>query len=261
MTATDPRPIGIDRVRYHQDQLLSSGDLNDQLAGRDQLRWWHDRALHDAFGVVGGFEAILSPDATSASVEPGLAYDRFGREVVLTTPRVVPLPEGDGPLVLLAQRNGAKPAGHIELRWAPVADTAGRFAIALALLVRDGGKPALERVAAISRPLARPRIGYGSTAGGATDWRMWSLSAIDIGLEVRIDTSSAGFGDLPFLFAWLRGTDSSLPIVFLGVYVEEVTCHDFIARVALLRTQDRSSTILATIRRIGLSIAWVGIER
>jgi hypothetical protein len=46
-----PEPVEIERLRYWQGQKLRSRDFRDQMEMAAQLRWWHNRALHQAFGV------------------------------------------------------------------------------------------------------------------------------------------------------------------------------------------------------------------
>src|SRR5262245_45150861 len=50
-----------ERFRYWQGQMLRSRDFNDQTARAAEMRWWHNRAIHRAFGVCLGLEisAIL----------------------------------------------------------------------------------------------------------------------------------------------------------------------------------------------------------
>ena len=76
------RPVDIQRLRHVPRELLRSRDFRDQAAASEQLRWWHNRALHDAFGVASGMSAALAADAASVLVQPGVAYDRVGRELL-----------------------------------------------------------------------------------------------------------------------------------------------------------------------------------
>ena len=80
--------------------MVRSQDFNDIHAVEEQRRWWHNRALHNAYGIhsdpdVGpAFAATLSNDATFVTVTAGLAYDSFGRELILETDQDVMLPAG-----------------------------------------------------------------------------------------------------------------------------------------------------------------------
>src|SRR5689334_14739644 len=97
--------VKIERMRYWQGQKLRARDFSDQVAGEAQLRWWHNRALHNTFGVREGFklfsvepgtnaQAAIEPGVPLATilVQPGLAYDGFGRELILQTVLLVPVP-------------------------------------------------------------------------------------------------------------------------------------------------------------------------
>lgn len=90
----------IERIRYWQGQRLRGRDFRDQVAFGAQLRWWHDRALHNAFGVSYGFAVtpVSSVDSLIAvEIGCGVAYDCFGRELILQTKREIPLPATSEP--------------------------------------------------------------------------------------------------------------------------------------------------------------------
>src|SRR6516225_2672470 len=59
MTAIPPPDArNLQRLRYWQGQMLRSRDFRDQLAIEGQLRCWHNRAMHNAFGVASGFKVL-----------------------------------------------------------------------------------------------------------------------------------------------------------------------------------------------------------
>ena len=87
----DNRPFELERLKYWQGQKLLSRDFRDETSYAAQLRWWHNRALHNAYGVSYGFAVTLSD--TRLSVDCGVAYDCYGRELVLQTSRELELPE------------------------------------------------------------------------------------------------------------------------------------------------------------------------
>src|SRR5579864_1624026 len=64
MTITPEQQRELERTRYWQGQLLKSGDLNGQVSTDLQLRWWHNRALHNAYGVALGYESKSLVDAS-----------------------------------------------------------------------------------------------------------------------------------------------------------------------------------------------------
>jgi hypothetical protein len=64
-------------------------------------------------------------------------------------------------------------------------------------------------------PLARPKLGTGSTVPGNTSWQPWDFQSEDgnhrpmyteIGVQTTIDTSATGFTDIPQYFAWIQGS-------------------------------------------------------
>lgn len=88
-------PFDVERFRYWQGQALRSRDFRAQLAVEAELGWWHNRALHLAYGVRSGF--AVTPIAGADSLQGvkigcGVAYDCYGRTLVLQIARELPLP-------------------------------------------------------------------------------------------------------------------------------------------------------------------------
>lgn len=284
------RPVDILRLRDVPRELVRSRDFRDRAAASDQLRWWHNRALHDAFGVASGMSVALAADAGPAVVQPGIAYDRRGRELLLFTPRSVPLPARLDPMTLMARypEGGGTEA---VLAWQPAVQAGGApcgpgDGVPLATLTFDRLRQGhtLTAVNARSRPLARPHIGDGSTPGDATPWQVWdpmtsSEGSAPLGLQVVVDTSTAGFTQVPCYFAWLqwpRVAASQLPyLLYLAVgfqYVEDEAMDHFTFRVLLplnefarqggarFAARANRDNRLAVARSLGLSLCWLGIQ-
>jgi hypothetical protein len=299
------RPVDIQRLRHVHRELLRSRDFRDQAAASDQFRWWHNRALHNAFGVASGMSVALATDAESALVQPGAAYDRIGRELLVLAPRSVRLPSQQQPMTLVARyRAGSSPGrpgingAEAALVWQRSGQAGGEpcgpgQGVPLAQLTYVADVPTLTVVSSPARPLARPRIGNGSTPADSTPWRLWLYQAPDepvvvLGLEVTVDTSAAGFTEVPCYFAWLqwpRVADSRLPYpLYLALgfqYVDEPATDRFLFRVLLpLRVvaalgavlgQPRPEAFLLSggrghddtlgvARSLGLSLCWLGIQ-
>jgi hypothetical protein len=94
------------------------------------------------------------------------------------------------------------------------------------LSLRDGvpltATGAAAFVAPQARPLARPRIGHGTTVPGETAWRPWLEAFPDeqvlrLGMQVEVDTSAAGFTTVPCYFAQLTGSmwTAGVPLILL----------------------------------------------
>ena len=139
---------GILRLRYRRRQLLAGDDLRREVEDQTELQWWHNRSVHDGFGVVQGMAVRLlaTGDAVVAGVEPGLAYDAYGRPLVLDRPLAIGLPvRGSGGVLLLRPRQvdgppasgrgwaGVAPAA-VELCWAGPGHVAARDGIPIACL-------------------------------------------------------------------------------------------------------------------------------
>jgi hypothetical protein len=202
----------IGRLAWWQGQELRARDLREQANSIEQLRWWHNRGLHGSYGVSQRL-SVTTDAATPAlvTVDCGLAYDCFGRELVLASPRTItlPAPKGDQFLVLSYARSAAV------LKWIARNDFAVSHGVPLALFEVNAAaylrNDTFHAPAALA--LSRPRIAAGATVPGNTRWE--KLPG-DVGLKVVVDTSAAGFTKTPFYLAtlnWLeQNTDFSTPL-------------------------------------------------
>jgi hypothetical protein len=227
----------LQRLRYRQGQMIRGRDFRDQQEIEAQLRSWHNRAIHNTYGVAKGVPDGLAveaaPDGKNVIVKRGVAYDCFGRELILRDQRLIPLDGLTEPMLLVLRHKassgccrpsegdeacsttGALVAKDTELVWLPVEGFTVRAGVALARTKIVGGSVRLDDsfLARQSRPLARPRIVSGATIPGATTWEVWDVKRSAgreapenvFGVQVRIDTSSAGFTTIPAYFASLQG--------------------------------------------------------
>lgn len=230
----------LERFQYWQHQMLRADDFRAQHATDEQLRWWHNRSLHRAYGVRSGLtvNALASASELTLEVACGIAYDCFGRELFLSAAAQVRAPEGkkdsDFPLLLLVrhgQTTGAasccegrvdpcwparpaRPPGTVELVWKPEAMARVADGVPLARLKGTASAPSLDSFRPpAARPLARPRLVSGDTIPGNTPWEVWNedlrvngrVRQVAMGVQTRIDTSAAGFTHVPCYFAQLAG--------------------------------------------------------
>jgi hypothetical protein len=242
MSKPENRQLG--RVRYTEGQMLRAADFQDIERVEAQRRWWHNRAMHNAFGVYQGLDAAMENDklnvARNILVLPGVAYDCYGRELVLDCAAKVLLPStfpsSDGVLTLLIRyqemacrqelnahssvycmAGGVQSAGTIEFVWADGTRIPVGEGVVLGKLTYARSRPGDFRKfkkAPTGLPLARPKLGSGSTVPGNTSWQPWDFqfvdanqktSYIELGVQTSIDTSAAGFTEIPQYFAWLQG--------------------------------------------------------
>ena len=276
------KPVDIQRVHHVPRELLRSSDLRVQLVASQQRRWWHNRALHDVPGIASGMTVV--PTSNKVVVQPGVAYDCFGRELLLFEPQKLTLPTSGQRMTLDACYCSRGPMAEAELHWRPTNWRGCNECIPLAELSEANELvPITTRRA---RPLARPRIGYGATPVEGTPWEPWIVAGLEndrltvLGLQVEIDTTASGFTEAPCYFAWLQWPQAAksnlsyLVYVALGFqYVEEPHIDKFQFRVLLpafptdeistlaasSRLHDRDG-ILSIARGQRLSVCWLGIQ-
>ena len=231
----------LERIRYREGQLLAARDLQDDKDFQALLRWMHTRFLHNTWGLALGLDAELVELGDSSKVvrvSPGLAYDGYGREILLTQSIEVDVPMAGGDedfylvirykvddefprkpdvvAVCLPEETDPKqerPIFH-PLKEQPVFFWKRRDSVRLGEEVplacwcfdEPSGQmvfdPGVRRNA---RPLIRPHIGWGATKPGQTSWEEWKLNNVVIGFQVIVDTSEAGFTQTPCYFAFLQG--------------------------------------------------------
>jgi hypothetical protein len=240
MNKPENRQLG--RVQYWDGQMLRSSDFLDLQRIEAQRRWWHNRALHKAYGVYQGLQATADKALQTIEVSPGVAYDYFGRELVLEcTARLLvpPAPSSDleVDLTLLVRYRemecrdtaddkaavcclpgGQSSAGTIEFVWTTCQNPSIKKGVPLGTAIYQKRMAVDFKgfvAAPAHRPLARPRLGSGSTVPGNTSWQPWvykrpllrgRFELFEIGVQTTIDTSAAGFTEIPQYFAWLEGS-------------------------------------------------------
>lgn len=292
----------LERVRYWQGQMLRSRDFRDLEAIEAQRRWWHNRALHSAYGVAEGLVATLLPTnaPTAVSVSPGVAYDVFGRELILEKPQTIPLPSNvaemfNGTAYLLIHyapascglrpdetsevcwtQAGPVRRGTVALDWKlfnPFCNPTPSDGVALVAVSYTKGLPLppVAPFAAVStQPLARPLLASGTTIPGNTAWEPWDSGLVDdtgapilIGVQTVIDTSAAGFTNVPCYFAWLEGsvlnqqTLQFVPAIFPSITGDTTTGFTFRLWLAGVPPQDDLRAALLSSRSSSSSLNFV----
>lgn len=76
--------MAMKRLNYFTHQFLREQDFKDEQAYHCAMRYQHNRALH-GWGVVEGLE-VRKAGEREITVEPGMAIDREGRELILPQP-------------------------------------------------------------------------------------------------------------------------------------------------------------------------------
>lgn len=294
----------LQRLRYRQGQMLRSQDFRDQQSIEAQLRAWHNRALHNTYGVAKyvleglKVEQITAP--SEITIKSGLAYDCFGHELIFIQSQSIPVPKSEAPILLVIRRVDlcdCQPAGDapgacfpvksspgardIDFVWITEDKFAVRDGVALAR-VDEAGKLDDSFVVHQSRPLARPRIASGATIPGATTWEVWDLKqttrarAVEnvFSLQVRINTSSAGFTRAPAYFAQLQGPlmfqdkQSGELVISLHLdHIDEASINGFVFRFIIvvfkIATGGESQLerdVRSFLQQQNAYISWLGVE-
>ncbi len=274
------RPIEIERLRYWQGQALHSGDARREVATNAQLRWWHTRAAHGAFGVATGLEVTLA--GTTVTVQPGLAIDGYGREIAVVAPATILAPDtalaGDATLIVSAAppASGACHRGNAVLRWVPPREVDVCSGVPLVRWLK-GDSPSPSPLRFYARPMARPRIASGATIAAGTRWATWSEGGRLIGFQTAIDTSAAGFTQTPCYFAALDVRRSLVPqpadafetftpaaalLLLACSHVADASMKRFLVRTVVpqaLAPARSTSPLLAAMRQ-RVTVRWMAVE-
>ena len=234
----------IQRIRYKKGQLLSSHDLRDDSNIANMMRWLHNRALHESYGINNGMTVNPIPDANNVTyleITPGLAYDCYGRELMLQESRRIASPQAPQNkstkltlLISYKETNSFSKKTDIkgscipgrcrplleqpEFKWKPESHIELTDGVPLATIQYQSGIPQLVNEvmpSPISRPLAKPRMASGSTIPTSIEELEPWTEEIEIpdgikreytlGFLKRIDTSTFGFTEVPCYFASLQG--------------------------------------------------------
>lgn len=91
------------RPRYFYGQLLDVRHFESEQAYFKRKHWMRNR-LVDGFGVICGLDVVVGADGQSVVVQPGVALDKQGREIVVPArTKALPIPR--------AQDDGVLPDG------------------------------------------------------------------------------------------------------------------------------------------------------
>ena len=82
---------GTVRPNFFAGRLLTADDLREEQEYHREKHRRHLQMLH-GFGVVDGLQVDVASDGTTISVEPGMAIDPYGREIVLDDLVALPIP-------------------------------------------------------------------------------------------------------------------------------------------------------------------------
>jgi hypothetical protein len=227
----------VERQRFFNGQRLFAPDLQGLEEFNREMRWLHNRSLHQP-GIGTGFAVDADKGDREVTISPGYGVDALGREIVLTHTVVEPIPPvaGDGKgnsafysltvaypddseLEEAETRDGiCQPRGVVRLReqpifcWVRLRFQDGKFTaenLKLSKQIEDGTRLLLARVEILECKLAqKPSIAQRRSARppaqpyiacGKTGSDIWQPvpGATTDSITAVIDTSEAGFITTP----------------------------------------------------------------
>lgn len=226
----------LQQVTFFPGQRLTASELNEGYRVLREMRWLHNRSLHD-WGIGLGLGVQGRPGDAQVTVAPGYALDTYGRELIVTEAQVLKVPAtAGGPsatpvsyllvvsypadedvVLMMPLRGECLPGGSSRqfivprLRWLPVASPAYRpgFDVVLAQAWVRGCRLAqalsfnLRRSA---RMTSSPYISSGRTIPADTTWEILQPTGALVGLSTEVNTSEAGFQATPVYQAQIMGT-------------------------------------------------------
>jgi hypothetical protein len=81
----------VERLQFFNGQRLFADDLQGIEAFNREMRWLHNRSLHQS-GIGNGFAVRADKGDREVWIGPGYALDAHGREIVLTQPLTLQVP-------------------------------------------------------------------------------------------------------------------------------------------------------------------------
>lgn len=223
----------LERPSFFDGQRLTADDLSEVQDYHRQLRWLHNRSLHN-WGIAFGYAVTGVRGGRSVTVGAGYALDCKGRELVLGEALALAIPpvsgaRGGGPatyylVATYAEDEDLTPemrkgtcgtAGAVRrpeeplIRWVDP-DEGFRHGIDVVLAsIKVENCQLAEDISRAERrdalPAQQPYVAAGATLAGETEWRLWPNEANPIGVATTVPTNSAGFRTTPLYQAHVMG--------------------------------------------------------
>lgn len=214
----------LERPAFFDGQRLTADDLAAVQTFHRELRWLHNRSLHN-WGIAFGFAVSGKREQRAVEVQPGYALDCKGRELILgeTTTMAIPPVSGDKSggaatyfltvryaededLTPETRRGVCGAAGAVRrpeeplLRWQEPGDAVHGIDVVLASIEVQNCQLAADVSRAERRdaiPAAQPYVAAGQTKASETAWRLWPNDETPVGIATTVATTEAGFRVTP----------------------------------------------------------------
>ncbi|MCL4870811.1 MAG: hypothetical protein KJ063_17775 [Anaerolineae bacterium] len=216
----------LQRPAFFEGQRLMADDLADVQTYHRELRWLHNRSLHN-WGIAFGLSVTGKQGEKAVRLQGGLALDCLGRELILSDTQELPIPAvagasgGSGPATYYLTLRYAEDADLVPEIRNGVCGTSGAvrrpeqplvrwqdpdedFQIGLDIVVASiqvqncqlrKDVSAAERRDAL--PAQQPYVAAGRTQAGQTTWRLWPDAENPFGVATTVATTKAGFRTTP----------------------------------------------------------------
>lgn len=230
----------LERPSFFDGQRLTAADLAAIHEYHRQLRWLHNRSLHN-WGIAFGLEVSGARGDHSVQIRPGYAIDCEGHDVILSEEVVMNVPavagaSSGGPATYyltasylseedqspeltragVCDTSGAvRYAEEPRVRWQDPADTeadsryrAGEDLVLAMVKVENCAiaEAVTDAGRQEARPATQPYVAAGKTAAGATPWHLWPDEAAPVGVTTTVATTTAGFRTTPRYQAHVMGS-------------------------------------------------------
>ena len=219
----------LERLAFFDGQRLTAADLTAVQVFHRELRWLHNRSLHN-WGIAFGFAVSGGRGERVVSVQPGYALDCKGRDLALGEAQEVPIPavagtsDGqpatyyltatyaeDGDLAPEVRAGTCDTSGAVRrpetplIRWQTPHDYRRGLDIILATIQVQNCQLASDVSGSERRnavPAQQPYVAAGETKRGETEWHLWptpdEAQEIEaVGVTTKVSTASAGFRITP----------------------------------------------------------------
>lgn len=237
MTSSNDIPI-LTRPAFFSGQQLRAGDLDAVTTYHRELSWLHNRSLHN-WGIATGYSVTGAAGEREVRVSTGFALDCQGRELILTSDRIIAVPavagdaKGNPAAYFLtvswrddvdldaeirggvcATSGAVRRPEDVALRWQDPDDRSSTSAfrpgldVVLASVEVQRCRLAVDASSAERRnamPEAIPYVFAGQTPASQTIWRLWPDEEEPVGVACTVSTAEAGFGASPRYLAHVVG--------------------------------------------------------
>lgn len=286
----------LERVEFFPSQLLEAEDLTTLDSNYRELRWLHNRTLHD-WGICYGFNVSGARGDTSVTVSPGYANDITGHELIQSSPVQKPIPaipgnsdgspaiyyivadyvdDADEPVVEQRSATACAQGGAVRLTNAPAINwkTAAQLDFGIDVVLGQVSIQNCALNAAVSTtgrrsavPVSKPSLYAAAIDVQNLTW----ASMNSAGFTTQIDTSAAKFQSTPSYMAQIigpRAIPNSKVSIADFVSVANPSPTGFQLQLALPPIAEAINTIAITdpvngpklMAQLGWSVSWIGVE-